>query len=128
MVLPNTWAVFKPLLVFINNERSLLLFSKGVHWEAKKLLKIYALSTVFVIVSPDMRIWGTEENLMLFKKLFKTIQSIFGSVRSLLFLSIASLSIPYKVGTLSRYSAKFSKNCWILVFPIILFCYLWSGF
>ena len=66
--------VFKRLSVFINNERSLRLFSKGVHWEAKYSLKISAFSTVFVIVSPDIRIGGTKGILMLFRKLFKTVQ------------------------------------------------------
>ena len=60
---------FKRLTVFINNERSLLLFSKGVHWEAKNSLKIFAFSTIFVIVSPGIRIEGTERILMLFRKL-----------------------------------------------------------
>ena len=67
-------AVFKRLSVFINNEGSLLLFSKGVHWEVKNSLKIFAYSTIFVIVSPDTRTGGTERILMLFRKLFKTVQ------------------------------------------------------
>ena len=66
--------VLKSLLVFINNEGSLLLFSKGVHWEAKNLLKIFAFSTMWVIVSPDIVIGGTGEVLMLVRKLFKTAQ------------------------------------------------------
>ena len=66
--------VFKRLSVFINDEGSSLFFSKGVHWEAKKLLKIFAFSTLFVNVSTDIKIGGTEEILMLFRKLFKTVQ------------------------------------------------------
>ena len=83
--------VFKRLSVFINNEGSFLLFSKGVHWEAKNSLKIFAFPTIFVIISPDTRIGGTEGILMLFGKLFKTAQYTFGSVclslRTLLFQS-----------------------------------------
>ena len=67
-------AVFKGLLVFINNEGSLLLFSKGVHWKPKNSLKVFAFSTIFVIVSPDIGIGGTEEIFMLFRKLIKTAQ------------------------------------------------------
>ena len=48
--------------------------SKGVYWEAKNSLKIFAFSTIFVIVLPDIRIGGTEGILMLFRKLFKTVQ------------------------------------------------------
>ena len=66
--------VFKRLSVFINNEGRLLLFSKRVHWEAKNSLKLFAFSTIFVIVSPDIKIGGTEGILMLFRKLFKTVQ------------------------------------------------------
>ena len=66
--------VFKRLSVFINNEGSLLLFSKGVHCEAKNSLKIFVFSTIFVNVSPNIRIRGTEGLLMLFRKLFNTIQ------------------------------------------------------
>ena len=43
-------------MVFINNEGSFLLFSKGVHWEAKNSLKMFAFSTIFIIVSPDIKI------------------------------------------------------------------------
>ena len=39
---------------------------------SKKLIK--KMSTTSVIVSPDIRIGGTEEILMLFRKLFKTVQ------------------------------------------------------
>ena len=42
-------------MVFINNEGNLLLFSKEVHWEAKNSFKIFAFSTIFVIVSPDIK-------------------------------------------------------------------------
>ena len=42
-------------LVFINNEGSLLLFSKEVHWEAKNSFKVFVFSTIFVIVSPDIK-------------------------------------------------------------------------
>ena len=66
--------VFKRLSIFINNKGSLLLFSKGVQWEAKNSLEIFAFSTIFVIVSPDIRIGGTEGILMLCRKLFKTAQ------------------------------------------------------
>ena len=66
--------LFKCLSVFINNEGSLLLFSKGVHWEAKNSLKIFAFCTIFVIVSPDIRTGSTKGILMLFRKLFKTAQ------------------------------------------------------
>ena len=66
--------VFKRLSIFINNKGSLLLFSKGVQWEAKNSLEIFAFSTIFVIVSPDIRIGGTEGILMLYRKLFKTAQ------------------------------------------------------
>ena len=59
--------VFKRLSVFISNEGSLLLFSKGVHWEAKNSLKIFAFFTIFVIVPPDIRIGDTQEILMLFR-------------------------------------------------------------
>ena len=52
--------VFKRLLTFDSNEASLLLFPKGLLWEAKYLLKIFAFYTIFVIVSPDIRIGGTE--------------------------------------------------------------------
>ena len=66
--------VFKLLSVFINNERRLLLFSKGVHWEAKNSLKIFAFSRIFVIVSPNIRTGDTGGILRLFRKLFKTVQ------------------------------------------------------
>ena len=66
--------VFKRLSIFINNKGSLLLFSKGVQWEAKNSLEIFAFSTIFVIVSPDIRIGGTEGILRLYRKLFKTAQ------------------------------------------------------
>ena len=69
--------VFKRLSVFINNEGSLLLFFKGVHWRAKnslKLLRLFSFSTIFVIVLPDTRIGGTEVILMLFRKLVQTAQ------------------------------------------------------
>ena len=66
--------VFKRLSVFINNKGSLVLFAKGVNWEAKNSLKIFAFSAVFVIVSTDIRIGGTEGILMLFRKLFKIAQ------------------------------------------------------
>ena len=39
----------------------------------KKLLKIFVFSTIFVIVSTDMRIAGTEWILMLCRKLFKMV-------------------------------------------------------
>ena len=61
--------VCKHLSVFINNKGSLLLFSKGVHWEAKTSLKIFAFST-----TSEIRIGGTERILILFKKLLKTVQ------------------------------------------------------
>ena len=38
--------VFSRLSVFINNGGSLLVFSKGVHWETKKLLNKFAFSTM----------------------------------------------------------------------------------
>ena len=66
--------VFKRLSIFINNKGSLLLFSKGVQWEAKNSLEIFAFSTIFVIVSLDIRIGGTEGILRLCRKLFKTAQ------------------------------------------------------
>ena len=66
--------VFKRLSIFINNKGSLLLFSKGVQWEVKNSLEIFAFSTIFVIVSPDIRIGGTEGILMLCRKLFKMAQ------------------------------------------------------
>ena len=66
--------VFKRLLVFIGNKGSLLLFSKVVHWEAKYSLKIFAFSTIYLIVSTDIKIGGTAEILMLFRVLFKTVQ------------------------------------------------------
>ena len=66
--------VFKLFSFFINNERRLLLFSKGVHLEAKNSLKTFAFSTIFVIVSPDIRTGGTEGISRLFRKLFKTVQ------------------------------------------------------
>ena len=66
--------MFKSLSVFINNEGSLLLYSKGVHWETKNSLKIFVFSTIFEIFSPDVRIGGTEGILMLFRKLFKRAQ------------------------------------------------------
>ena len=42
--------------VFTNNEGSLQLFFKGVHWEAKKSSKIFAVSAIFGIISPVIRI------------------------------------------------------------------------
>ena len=66
--------VSKSLSMFINQEGSLLLFSNGVGWEAKSLLKIFAFSRIFLLVLPDKRIAGTERILMLFRKFFKTFQ------------------------------------------------------
>ena len=66
--------LFKRLSVFINNRGSLLLFSKEVHWEAKYSLNIFIFSTIFIIVSSDIRLRGTEGILMLFRKLFKMVQ------------------------------------------------------
>ena len=66
--------LFKRLSVFINNRGSLLLFSKEVHWEAKYSLNIFTFSTIFIIVSSDIRLRGTEGILMLFRKLFKMVQ------------------------------------------------------
>ena len=40
----------------------------------QKILKNFAFSTIFVIVSPDIRTGGTKWVLMLFRKLFKTVQ------------------------------------------------------
>ena len=66
--------MFKRLSVFINNEGSLLLFAKEVHWNAKNSLKMFAFSPIFAIVSPNIRIGDTEGILMFFRKLFKTVQ------------------------------------------------------
>ena len=66
--------LFKRLSVFINNRGSLLLFSKEVHWEAKYSLNVFTFSTIFIIVSSDIRLGATEGILMLFRKLFKMIQ------------------------------------------------------
>ena len=66
--------VFKRLSVFINNEGNLLLFSKEVDWEVKYLLKVFTFSTIFVVVSPNIKLGGTEGILMLFRKLFKMVQ------------------------------------------------------
>ena len=66
--------VFKRLSVLINNGGSLLLFSKEVHWEAKYSLNVFTFCTIFVIVSSDIRLGGTEGILMLFRKLFKIVQ------------------------------------------------------
>ena len=73
--------VFRGLSVFIDNEEILLLFSKGVQWEAKNSLEIFAFSTIFVIVPPNIRIGGREAMLMLLRKSFKMVQKTFGSVR-----------------------------------------------
>ena len=65
--------LFKRLWLFIKNEKSLLLISKGVHWEAKNWLQIFAFSSIFVIGSPDINIGSTEGVLILFRRLLKTI-------------------------------------------------------
>ena len=59
--------VFKRLLVFLSNERSLLLFSEGVHWKAKNPLNKFATYTIFNIVLLDQRIGRIEGFLMLFR-------------------------------------------------------------
>ena len=64
--------MFKLLSVFISNEGDLLLFSKGVHWEAKNPFKISAFSIV-AIVSPDISIGCTERVSVLFRELFKMV-------------------------------------------------------
>lgn len=70
--------VLKRLSVFLNNEESWLLFSKGVHQEAKISLGVFAFFRISVIALPDIEIGDTEEFLMLFgmlfRKLFKTLQ------------------------------------------------------
>ena len=48
--------LFNHILVFTNNEGTLQLFFKGVHWEAKKSSKIFAVSAIFGIISPVIRI------------------------------------------------------------------------
>ena len=48
--------LFNHISVFTNNEGSLQLFFKGVHWEAKKSSKIFAVSAIFGIISPVIRI------------------------------------------------------------------------
>ena len=65
--------MFNRLSVFINNGESLLVFSKGVHWEEKKLLNKFGFSTMFVITLPDARIEGIEGTLMLCRMLFKMV-------------------------------------------------------
>ena len=52
----ETVKTFIHLSVFINNEGSLLLLSQGEHCEVKNSLKIFAFSTIFVILSQDIRI------------------------------------------------------------------------
>ena len=88
---------FKRLSIFINNKGSL------------NSLKIFAFCTVFLFASPDIRTGGAERILMLFRKLFKTDQQTFGSVRlslrTLLFLNITHFCISYKVSTPCKYSA-----------------------
>ena len=66
--------LFNHILVFTNNKGSLQLFFKGVHWEAKKSSKIFAVSAIFGIISPVIRIRGREGILMLFRNLFKVVQ------------------------------------------------------
>ena len=57
--------VLKRLSVFINIEGGLL-FSKGVHWKAKKSLKIFASSTILVTaVIASYKKWRYRKNLKL---------------------------------------------------------------
>ena len=71
---PHSSIVFKRLLVFISNERSLLLFSEGVHSKAKNPLNKFAFSTVFNFVLLDERIGHIEGFLMLFRRLLEIVQ------------------------------------------------------
>ena len=63
--------VLKRLSVFINIEGGLL-FSKGVHWKAKKSLKIFASSTILVTaVIASYKKWRYRKNLKLNQKVIE---------------------------------------------------------
>ena len=123
--------VFNCLSVFINNGGSLLVFSKGLHWEAKKLLNKFTFSTMFVTVLPDARIGGMEGVLILWIIQDGPIDfgiSVFIIKRITFLLNIAHFCIYYEIWTFTGNFVKFSKSGWVLNFHVKLFCYVWPFF
>ena len=122
---------FNCLSVFINNWGNLLVFSKWVHWEAKKLFNKLSFSTMFVAVLPDARIGGMEGVLILWIIQDGPIDfgiSVFIIKRITFLLNIAHFCIYYEIWTFTGNFVKFSKNGWVLTFPIKLFCNFWPFF